>query len=118
MKVSPDCAKQPGGARRNKLKAQITPVIKNNGGQEAPVITRRPSIPLSFRPTSIAAYNTLRSMKSMLITGNNEFMISKPIAVATVLYDYTARTDAQININAGGSVNILEYDDGSGWIRN
>jgi uncharacterized protein YgiM (DUF1202 family) len=34
-----------------------------------------------------------------------------------VLYDYTARTDVEISVNAGGAVNVLETDDGSGWVR-
>lgn len=32
------------------------------------------------------------------------------ICTASVLYDYTARTDAEISVNAGGVVNIIEMD--------
>ncbi|RKP14315.1 hypothetical protein BJ684DRAFT_15348 [Piptocephalis cylindrospora] len=39
------------------------------------------------------------------------------MATATVLYDYTARTDMELSVNKGGLVNVLELDDGSGWVK-
>lgn len=132
MKVSADCTKVPGGARiaiaqaakkamQGLLILYFTHILasrrRRNDSSESGV-NSRPSIPSSFLP-QIQQTGSMKSTRkihkeshrtSIAIDEWEYWGTRKPIGIASVLYDYTARSEAEISVNAGGIVNIMELD--------
>jgi len=62
---------------------------------------------MSSSVASIGSFNTKVSSGAVSAQEN----------MATVMYDYEARTDDELSVQESETVVIIERDDGSGWVR-
>lgn len=102
LKVPPNCTLTKGGAKTvrkpaanfSTLPAKTAPFLKNS-----PSLSARQPIPSSFTNHD----SSLSTQEPLQLT-------------CLVLYDYDARDDSELTVKEGYYVEVIEPDDGSGWV--
>ncbi|KAF8895149.1 hypothetical protein BD779DRAFT_1797047 [Infundibulicybe gibba] len=97
LKVPADCQHSDGG-RQSSLLSKSKSTASRTSTKEAPVLqTPTPS--------------------SFVHSGQSEDSFEETYPEARALFDYTATSEFELSINDGEKVQILEADDGSGWVK-
>ncbi|KAI9229416.1 MAG: hypothetical protein DHS80DRAFT_29848 [Piptocephalis tieghemiana] len=136
-------SKQASGSKKDNDKKEssgvyrrpsIPSIFRQNSSLKSSAVTSNATSPMITSPSISSptggTNHTRKSTESSIPTvsskrseslGLFDVAIDRPnptlMATATVLYDYTARTDMELSVNKGGLVNVLELDDGSGWVK-
>ncbi|KAF9583613.1 hypothetical protein BGW38_009039 [Lunasporangiospora selenospora] len=115
MKVPPTCSNVKGGAKLQRNSTVLSSPTSLTSATSLPPEYAPAATPISELSKRPSKTESTRTGGSSGVQGS-ESNLSVNQVQAHVIYDYQAMGPAELTVNTGDVVTVLEGDDGSGWV--